>query len=203
MTGVQTCALPIYEKQVTLKDFLTKDDYWTREAYRVVNGEKVKMPVGIYIKHNAIQRLARICNISLSSVKYPVVPTASNEQEHLLLGKFKGGFKVVSKEILKGNGKGKKKTKTLEPSITKNQITTLEVGEASIRNTMIGVSRNYLGSMAFKRLFDRGILNHLGFFELYSEDEADEFSQAYEERKISLKELEEIKPFLEIGRAHV
>lgn len=141
--------------------FLEDDDFWTK-----TKGKK-KEVVGVFIKHSAIQRLAREAGIFMANVEMLVQPTASNEQQHLFVAKF-GGYGV--------------------------EVT--EVGEASTRNTRQGVSRDYMGTMGFKRLFDRGVLNTLGFYELYSEEEADDFSEEQVEDKVTSTELQALGKYL-------
>ena len=157
--------LDIKGKEHNLKEFFVEDeDFWTK-----TKGKK-KEVVGVFIKHPAIQRLAREAAVQMGTPTMLVQPVASNEQQHLFMAEF---------SILAST----------KPSI-------IEVGEASTRNTRQGVSRDYMGTMGFKRLFDRGVLNLLGFYELYSEEEAEDFKQDEVEAKVTNDELQALGVYM-------
>ncbi len=180
------------KKVLTLKEFFTEEDYWTKEGFKVIDGKRTKVPVAIYLKHQALERLAHEAGISLEKVDVLVTPQASNEQEHLFLGHFRGGYSII--RTITKDAKGKSKTET---TFEEKKSTSLEVGEASTRNTSLGVARSFMGSMAFKRLFDRGVLTHLGFFELYAEGETEEFDEGEAKARMSPDDFQGIKEFLD------
>jgi hypothetical protein len=177
-------------KILNLGEFLESEDYWSKEAYRTKEGKREKTVIGIFLKHSAIQRLAKEAGVQVNNVSMLVSPLASNEQQHLYGGEFNGGF-LVSENIPDANN-------TTETSLTFKPIvtSTFEVGEASSRNCESGVSRKYMGSIGFKRFFDRGVLAHLGFYELYSEEEAEEFNQDEVAAKMTSKDFDAIKDIL-------
>jgi hypothetical protein len=160
-------------KTFTFRDANNKElnlgDFLEKDDFYEKTKGKAKTVVGVFVKHTAIQRLAVTAGIQMQQPTMLVTPNGSNEQQHLFTATFIGGD---------------------------NPLPTVEIGEASTRNTSNGVSRNYMGTMGFKRLFDRGVLAHLGFIELYSQEEADDLNEEHINTKISSKELEAIGPYV-------
>lgn len=130
---------------VSMKDKFSSSDFWT------IKGRTI-------MKHMAIERLAYDAGVEVTSVKMLVAPSDDNMQQHGICIKVKH---------------------------TQTGRTAVNVGEASRLNTGKYVKGKYVEegridcqyrlSMAYKRGYDRAVLDVLGLLEIYSDIESAEF----------------------------
>lgn len=150
---------PIGSDNVPVTNFISADDLW-------VQTRKGK-PGVVIISHEAIERLAKIGQVTITDIKLIISPQASNEQQHVFL---------------------------ISASSPRMPETT-QIGEASNRNTH-GISRRYLASMAYKRGYDRSVLKALRIEGVYSSTEADEFTEEEVAGQVTNEELAALQKVL-------
>lgn len=157
---------------VKLIDFVGPDEIWPFEVKR---GQSIKTK--FVLSYEAVKKVAHEAGISISAIDYKVTPSNENRMSRDLV------IQLICQSCPHKGFQNKEKN-CIFP----------KVGEASDENTN-GISRAYKATMAEKRGFVRGVIEHLRLPNMYGEEE---FSAEEEKEESKIPKPSELKELSEI-----